>query len=295
MFKNKQGISLIELLVILGIIATLVAISIPIISGIVNKSKINADEANINELNKAIEQFVSEYEIYHNDILEGKIDTDNLNATQSRIFNTVNIKTEIGVELLESDGYEGKKLNKNTKYPLNYQTIKAVINNYVKSPTETLTPNQSNMHYWYSPDCGVVICDEPTSTTAELNANIKTNLDGSGNRLTDNTVWINITNSNYVKFDVKYKSGFLPKDNGTFIKVILEFHRDGSGIFTAELYDANKTLIDSVDQNSILGTYKYKEGEITSDGEKTAIVLENGEALEQKGTVYGDVILYLND
>ena len=147
MIRSKQGFSLLEILVTVAIIVALAAIAIPIIAGVINKSNKSADETNISEINKAIEQFVSEYEIYHNDILEERVDLENLNTTQSRVFNTLNIDSKKDIELIESEGYEGKKLNKNTKYPLNYKTIKAVINNYLKTSTKILVPNQTNMHY----------------------------------------------------------------------------------------------------------------------------------------------------
>lgn len=295
MIRSKQGFSLLEILVTVAIIVALAAIAIPIIAGVINKSNKSADETNISEINKAIEQFVSEYEIYHNDISEERVDLENLNTTQSRVFNTLNIDSKKDIELIESEGYEGKKLNKNTKYPLNYKTIKAVINNYLKTSTKILVPNQTNMHYWYSPDCGIVICDKPTKTVEELNTNIKTNLDSNGNKLSKDTVWIDITDGKFVKFDMKYKSGFLKTDDNKLFKVVLQFHRDGSGRFITEIYDDNEELTDTKINEYLLGSFEYKEGKIINEGTTFARVLENGEGLLQEGTAYGDVILYLND
>jgi hypothetical protein len=50
------------------------------------------------------------------------------------------------------------------------------------------------MHYWYSPDCGVVVFAEPDADVeADLNSQIQSGMDAKGNDLGATTRWIDIT------------------------------------------------------------------------------------------------------
>jgi len=57
---NKKGYTLIELLVVIGIIAVLASISVPVISGIVQKAKLNADNSRAQGYETAISLWKSE-------------------------------------------------------------------------------------------------------------------------------------------------------------------------------------------------------------------------------------------
>jgi len=56
------------------------------------------------------------------------------------------------------------------------------------------------MHYWYSPDCGVVVFAEPNANTdveKYLNSQIQSGQDAKGNQLDENTQWIDLTSMSY--------------------------------------------------------------------------------------------------
>ena len=109
----RKGFSLVELLIVVGILAVLAAIVIPTVAGLINKSNQTADNANVNEINNAIVQFTSEYNLYKKDLLENKIDTDNLDTVQSRIYSIIQTDSIDDIKLIESEeGLDGIKLKR---------------------------------------------------------------------------------------------------------------------------------------------------------------------------------------
>jgi len=210
LLKSKAGFTLIELLVVIGILAVLAAIAIPSVAGLIDRANVSADKTNTNEYTNAIERFASEYELYCQDIASGVlIDTnndgkpDNMDATQNRVYSVTGITTRNGIETTEI-AYNGTinnnipQLYRDTKYPANAYTLKKIIESYTKTSSSTFEPKQSDMHYWYSPDCGVVIYASPNSSIADKNKMITSGVDAKGRPLVDNgenaTIWINLTN-----------------------------------------------------------------------------------------------------
>lgn len=60
-------------------------------------------------------------------------------------------------------------------------------------------PKQSDCHYYFSPQIGIVVCSETSnSSTAELNALIKSGKDAKGNILDENIEWIDISTENNI-------------------------------------------------------------------------------------------------
>jgi prepilin-type N-terminal cleavage/methylation domain-containing protein len=195
-YKSKLGFTLIELLVVIGILAVLAAIAIPSVAGLIDRANVSADATNANEMTNAIERFTSEYELYCQDIASGRVKEGDLDSAQGRVFNVTGADSREDIELLESTGLDGKQINRDTKYPENVATMQALVENYMKTSSTTFTPKQSDCHYYYSPDCGVVVCTETAkSSVTDLNKLIQSGKDAKGNTLGDTTQWIDLTNN----------------------------------------------------------------------------------------------------
>ena len=198
--KSRKGFTLIELLVVIGILAVLAAIAIPSVAGLIDRANVSADNTNAKEMTNAIERFASEYELYCQDIASGTLDPDNLDSAQGRVKNVIGVTTRAGIEGIEkpqsakANATTGVAIYRDTKYPVNAETMKKVVENYTKTSSSTFEPKQSDMHYWYSPDCGVVVFAEPDADIeADLNSQIQSGMDAKGNDLGSTTQWIDLT------------------------------------------------------------------------------------------------------
>ena len=198
-FKSKYGFTLIELLVVIGILAVLAAIAIPSVAGLIDRANVSADKTNSNEMTNAMERFASEYELFCQDIASGTFDKDNMDAAQGRVYNVLGIENRTGIELVEIDADEvvnddAIAIYRDTKYPANAKTAQLIVQNYTKTSSSTFEPKQSDMHYWYSPDCGVVVFAEPNAAVVnDLNSQIQSGQDAKGNNLGPDTQWIDLT------------------------------------------------------------------------------------------------------
>lgn len=205
LLKSRKGFTLIELLVVIGILAVLAAIAIPSVAGLIDRANVSSDKTNANEMTNAIERFASEYELYCQDIASGAVAVGNMDSTQGRVYNVIGVTDRAGITALEVA--QGATVDENdiaiyrdTKYPANAKTARLIVENYTKTSSSTFEPKQSDMHYWYSPDCGVVVFAEPNADQDKenkLNNQIISGMDAKGNNLDDDTQWIDLTIASY--------------------------------------------------------------------------------------------------
>ena len=215
--KSKKGFTLIELLVVIGILAVLAAIAIPSVAGLIDRANVSSDETNANEMTNAIERFTSEYELYVQDIGSGALNPNDLDSAQGRVYNVTGATTRGDITTIEkaqsvkvADVGDEVAIYRDTKYPVNNATLKKIVENYMKTSSSTFEPKQSDCNYYYSPDCGIVVCTETDkASTTDLNALVVSGKDAKGKKLGSETQWINIT-SNTSSSSSLNQSGTIP-------------------------------------------------------------------------------------
>ena len=229
--KSRKGFTLIELLVVIGILAVLAAIAIPSVAGLIDRANVSADNTNSNEMTNAMERFVSEYELYKQDIASGTLKDgngdgvpDNMDAAQGRVYNVTKAITRADIEKLESEtGFNGIRIDIDNKYAQNYATAKAVMQNYMKTSSSTFEPKQSDMTYWYNTVTGYTVVAEKDINTATLQYLLPQEVRYGNGQVASLTEWIDLS-SDYNFPDIAYvHSEKTSKDGNPAIRFYFKF------------------------------------------------------------------------
>ena len=193
-YKSRKGFTLIELLVVIGILVVLAAIAIPSVAGLIDRANVSADNTNANEMTNAMERFVSEYELFRQDIASGTFDVNNMDAAQGRVYNVTGADSIEDIRALESEaGFNGIRIDLDNKYAQNHATAKAVIENYMKTSSSTFEPKQSDMTYWYNTVTGYTVVAEKDINTATLENLLPTEIKYNSSQPASITEWIDLS------------------------------------------------------------------------------------------------------
>ena len=202
--KHNKGFTLVELLVVIGILAVLAAIAVPSAAGLIEKGNVSADAQNAIEMTNAIERWVGEYEVYIAEANAGTLDSSD--PVVGRVTNTIktvdtvfDVTDRTTVKKFEK-GTPGSpettrkgSIDRTTKYPTSEKMVKAVISNYTKIKGESFEPKQKTMSFFYCPTAGAIVVADSNSIVSDLNTQVKNGVDAKGNVLSRTVVWINLT------------------------------------------------------------------------------------------------------
>ena len=235
---SRKGFTLIELLVVIGILAVLAAIAIPSVAGLIDRANVSVDNTNANEMTNAMERFVSEYELFRQDIASGTFDVNNMDAAQSRVHNVTGADSIEDIRALESEaGFNGIRIDIDSKYAQNHETAKAVMQNYMKTSSSTFEPKQSDMTYWYNTVTGYTLVAEKNIDTSTLSDLLPSNINYSHTKTSLNE-WIDLSSDAKIPNISIVENSYLGKENGLYYTKydMVLVKEDGVNVDFSKLY-----------------------------------------------------------
>lgn len=200
---NSNGMSFKTKIVLIIFATALVIIGIIVSSALMNEHKENrkeiaennasqileelqpAEDLNFtidsNTFSNAFDKFLSEYEMFKNDLSCGFFNVDNMSVTQSKIYNLTGITDSQGISEFEND-----KFDKQTGYPIDTKLVKDIVSLYSKNGS--LNNAKEGYSYWYTPSNGTIVYASEFATAEELNGIV------FGSSLVQNEiVWLNLS------------------------------------------------------------------------------------------------------
>ena len=102
----------------------------------------------------------------------------------------------------KTDDVIGIAIYRDTKYPINLETLKSIVKNYSKTSSSTFEPKQSDKRYFFCPSSGTVVVADSNAIYEELNAKLMNGTDGQGNALSFMTEWIDLTEGEEILYTV---------------------------------------------------------------------------------------------
>ena len=180
--SKRKGFTVVELLIILGILAILLTIGIPVVMGMIENSNKSADEVQANVITSAIETWVNDYENYK---LKVESETDGF---------TEDIKTE-QIERIIRQSYPTyfKNIEDITIWDLEEFELECLINGYYPQTADNLrliltlylddntyNTKSSESTFYYIPEEGRVIVNLLTVGRQDILTQINKGTDYKG-------------------------------------------------------------------------------------------------------------------